>query len=72
MHNKIMKYKLHSTAKTLIESGHLTHFEAVKNYNDLSPALVLYFDNHSPIAIAKDKWAEYSDAIIKSNSLYNF
>ena len=59
------------TAKTLIQTGHLIRFEAVKKHNELSPALVLYFDNHSPIAISKEFWAEYSDVIINSNSLYN-
>ena len=59
------------TAKKLIQTGHLVRFEAVKKHNDLSPALVLYFDNHSPIAVSKELWAEYSDVIISSNSLYN-
>lgn len=70
-HNKDMSKKSHSTAKMLIRTGHLIYFEAVKNHNGLSPALLLYFDNHSPIAISKELWAEYSDVIISSNSLYN-
>ena len=63
--------KDNSTAKMLIQTGHLVRFEAVKKHDELSPALVLYFDNHTPIAISKEFWAEYSDVIISSNSLYN-
>lgn len=66
-----MKEKTHIDAKMLIQTGHLINFEAVKKHNDLSPALLLYFDNHSPIAISKEFWAEYSDVIINSNSLLN-
>ena len=69
LHNKSMKDN--STAKMLIQTGHLVRFEAVKKHDELSPALVLYFDNHTPIAISKELWAEYSDVIISSNSLYN-
>ena len=66
-----MNEKTHIYAKELIKSGHLVNFEAVKKHNDLSPALLLYFDNHAPIAVSKERWAEYSDVIISSNSLYN-
>ena len=54
-----MKEKTHIDAKMLIQTGHLINFEAVKKHNDLSPALLLYFDNHSPIAISKEFWANF-------------
>ena len=56
-------YITHVKIKKLIVSGHLVRFETVANYHTLSPALVLYFDNHPAVAIEKSKWKEYSDLI---------
>ena len=58
-----MYYNYHAKAKRLIREGHLVNFETVKNHNGISPALILYFDNHGPIPIRKERWAEYSDVI---------
>lgn len=61
-----MKRDYNLKAKKLITSGHLTSFKTVKEYNGFSPALLLHFDNHSPIAIAKEKWQEYSELILST------
>ena len=52
-------YNYHAQAKKLIQEGHLTHFEIVAQWNQIAPALVLYFDNHIPMPIREEKWSEY-------------
>lgn len=44
-------FNYHAKAKSLIADGHLTKFEIVDNWNGISPALVLYFDNNRPMPI---------------------
>jgi hypothetical protein len=58
-----MSYNYSRKAKQLIKEGHLQRFETVNSYLSFSPALILHFDNHSPIAVEKSKWKEYSDLI---------
>lgn len=52
-------FNYHAKAKQLIESGHLTKAEIVERWNAISPALVLYFDNHRPMPIREYKWDQY-------------
>lgn len=52
-------YNYHAKAKQLINSGHLTEMKIVKRWNNISPALVLYFDNHRPMPIREYRWDEY-------------
>lgn len=52
-------YNYHGQAKKLIKEGHLLKFEIVDRWNQISPALVLYFDNHLPMPIREEKWSEY-------------
>lgn len=54
-----MYYNYHARAKQLIEEGHLIKTEIVDRWNDISPALVLYFDNHRPMPIREYRWGEY-------------
>ena len=54
-----MYYNYHATAKKLIEEDHLVKMEIVKKWNNISPALVLYFDNHRPMPIRQYRWDEY-------------
>ena len=54
-----MYYNYHARAKQLIESGHLIKMEIVKRWNAISPALVLYFDNHKPMPIRKESFEKY-------------
>lgn len=63
-----MYYNYHAKAKRLIREGHLVKFETVKEHNGITPALILYFDNHGPIPIRKEKWAEYSQIITNSTN----
>lgn len=52
-------YNYHAQAKHLIATGHLVKMEIVKKWNSISPALVLYFDNHRPMPIREYRWDEY-------------
>lgn len=52
-------YNYHGKAKKLIKDGHLIKFEIVDRWNQIAPALVLYFDNHRPMPIREEKWNEY-------------
>ncbi len=54
-----MYYSYHAQAKKLIKEGHLTRFEIMDRWNDIQPALVLYFDNHRPMPIREERWSEY-------------
>lgn len=54
-----MYYNYHAKAKQLIADGHLVKEEIVGNWNGISPALVLYFDNHRPMPIREYRWDEY-------------
>lgn len=52
-------YNYHAKAKQLIADGHLVNMEIVEQWNTITPALVLYFDNHRPMPIRQYKWDEY-------------
>lgn len=55
----MMYFNYHAKAKNLIADGHLTRFEIVDQWNNIKPALVLYFDNHKPMPIRSYRWDEY-------------
>ena len=52
-------YNYHDKAKQLIDEGHLIRAEIVDKWNSISPALVLFFDNHKPMPIREYRWDEY-------------
>lgn len=54
-----MYFNYHAKVKKLIKDGHLTDYQVVSNWNNISPALVLYFDNHEPMPIRKYRWEQY-------------
>ena len=66
-----MYYNYHAQAKKLIEQGFLTKFEILKNWNNISPALVLFFSNHRPMPIRQEKLEEYFEIIKKYNKNNN-
>lgn len=65
-----MYYNYHAQAKNLIEQGFLTNYIVVKSWNNISPALVLFFSNHKPMPIRQEKWEEYFK-LIKTNKNNN-
>lgn len=54
-----MYYNYHAKAKRLIKEGRLIGYQIVESYHGISPALVLYFDNHTPMPIRQHRWSEY-------------
>jgi len=60
-----MYYNYHGKVKTLIDEGHLSGYEVLESYNNISPCLLLYFDNHRPMPIREHKWDEYMEIIKK-------
>ncbi len=55
-----MKYfNYHAKAKNLIKQGQLVDYKFFKSYNNISPALVLYFKDHKPMPIREYRWEEY-------------
>ena len=61
-------YNYHAKAKRLINEGHLVNMEIVKQWNNISPALVLYFDNHRPMPIRQYRWDEYLSGTTKGEN----
>ena len=55
----LMYYNYHAKVKQLIADNHLVKMEIVDKWNAISPALVLYFDNHKPMPIREYRWDEY-------------
>ena len=58
-----MYYNYHAQIKKLIKENKL-----IESWNNISPALVLFFSNHRPMPIRKNKWHEYEKLLnIKIN-----
>lgn len=62
-----MYFNYHAKAKMLITSGHLQEYKILENWNNIAPALVLFFDNNKPMPIRKEKWEEYFKIINEYN-----
>ena len=60
-------FNYHARAQGLIKSGHCIRAEIVKKHGAISPALVLVFDNHSPMPIREEKWLVYFEILNKYN-----
>lgn len=59
-HTKTMSYyNYHGNAINLIKNGHCEKAEIVQNYNNISPALILYFNNHKPMPIRQERFEQY-------------
>lgn len=56
-------FNYHAKAKNKINSGKLTKFEIVDKWNNISPALVLYFSDGEVMPIREHKWQEYLNLI---------
>jgi hypothetical protein len=60
-------FNYHATARRLISEGKLTGFYYAKRHNQISPALVLLFDDmcHPCMPIRTERWAEYEPLLQK-------
>ena len=54
-----MYFNYHAKAKKLIKGGRLVSVGFYENWNGISPALVLFFDNEKPMPIREYRWDEY-------------
>jgi len=54
-----MYYNYHATVKKLIADEHLVDHNIVEKYHNISPCLLLFFDNHPPMPIREYRWGEY-------------
>ncbi|OCG56197.1 thermostable hemolysin delta-VPH [Gilliamella sp. Choc6-1] len=52
-------FNYHAKAKNLIKKGCLIRYEFVDNWNNIKPALVLYFKGAKPMPIREYRWSEY-------------
>lgn len=53
-------FNYHAKVKNLIKNGHCTKAVFKHEYNGISPALVLFFDNCKPMPIRFYRFEEYS------------
>lgn len=60
-------YNYHAKAQNLIRTGHCVGAEVVEQYHYISPALILYFDNHIPMPIRLHKFEEYFELLKNYN-----
>ena len=58
-------FNYHAKAKKLITDGHLVNYEIVPVWGNISPSLVLYFDNNRPMPIREHKFDEYMKLLNK-------
>ena len=52
-------YNYHAIAMNLIKSGHCIKAELKEKHNHISPALILFFDNHTPMPIRQESFEKY-------------
>lgn len=69
-------FNYHGQAMKLIKEGHLTSAEIFPHWNNIAPALVLFFDNHRPMPIREinqntgaNNWDMYWPLIKKEKPL---
>ena len=60
-------YNYHAKAQNLIKTGHCILAELVISYKKISPALLLYFDNHRALPIREHKYNEYISLLKEHN-----
>lgn len=59
----------HTEIKKLITDGHMIDYQVMPKWKGFFPALVIYFDNHKPVAIRRYKWEEYWDILDKAEEV---
>ena len=62
-------FNYHATAKRLIREGKLISWEIVGEYNGISPAMVLFFDDnqHPVMPIREARFYEYFPLLYRNN-----
>jgi len=52
-------FSYHAKVKKLISGGHLVSAKFYERYKNISPALVLFFDNERPMPIREHRFEQY-------------
>ena len=52
-------YNYHGRIKQIIAEGNLTGMKIMDRWNQIAPAMVLFFDNHKPMPVREYRWDEY-------------
>lgn len=52
-------FNYHARIDRLLKEGKLLRAVIVKKWNQISPALVLFFSDHPPMPIREYRWQEY-------------
>ena len=62
-------FNYHATAKRLLREGKLLSWRIVSEYNGISPAMVLIFDDpvHPVMPIREERFAEYLPLLTGEN-----
>lgn len=58
-----MYYNYHMQIKKRLKQGKLKKFELVEKWKDISPALVLYFDDNKKMPVREEYFNEYLELI---------
>ena len=65
-------FNYHAKAKALITNNHCISASVFKNYHNIKPALVLYFENNIPMPIRDYMWKDYIPLLDKQGiSIHN-
>ena len=62
-----MYFNYHAKVKKLIKEDKVVKIEFFKSYNNISPAMVIYFKNNPPMPIREHKWEEYLKLLNETN-----
>lgn len=54
-----MYFNYHAKVQKLIKQGHAVGFEKLEKYHNISPCLLIYFDQFPPMPIRQHKFDEY-------------
>ncbi len=62
-----MYFNYHAKLKKLIREGHCTTFKFVESYHDISPCLLLEFDDGKVFPVREHRFSEYSQMLSEFN-----
>ena len=54
-----MYFNYHAKVKKLLLQGHAVGYEMLENYHQISPCLLIYFDDGRAMPIRENMFAEY-------------
>lgn len=67
--NNFMFFNYHAKVKRLIKEGKATGYEFLKSYHNISPCLLIYFQDEKPMPIREDHFDEYLK-LLKDNNVF--